>query len=34
MKRYSTVMHGPGRFGIKAPHSLNRVSGYRGGIRK
>lgn len=33
MKRYSTVSHGLRRFGIRNPHELNRVSGYRGGIR-
>lgn len=34
MKRYSTVSHGSRRFGISHPHVLNRVSGYRGGVRK
>lgn len=30
MKRYHVKMR---RFGYSAPHELNRVSGYRGGIR-
>lgn len=34
MKRFSTRAHGSRRFGIAHPHELNRVSGYRGGIRK
>lgn len=33
MKRYKTVAHGDRRFGIKAPHELNRRSGFRGGVR-
>lgn len=33
MKRY-TVSGGPARFGIVAPHHLNRFSGYRGGVRR
>ncbi|UPW41393.1 hypothetical protein [Dipodfec virus UOA04_Rod_736] len=33
MKRYYTSSHGAYRFGIRDPHYLNRMSGYRGGIR-
>lgn len=34
MKRSYTIPHGSRRFGIRFPHELNRVSGYRGGVRK
>lgn len=34
MKRFSTAPHGSRRFGIAHPHELNRVIGFRGGIRK
>lgn len=33
MKRFVTYSNGLGRFGIKAPHSLNNRIGFRGGIR-
>lgn len=33
MIRYSTIPHGSRRFGIAHPHQLNRISGYRGGVR-
>lgn len=33
MKRYFVPSHGYRRFGYAHPHELNRVSGYRGGIR-
>lgn len=33
MKRYNVSPHGNKRFGIQSPHELNRVSGYRGGVR-
>ncbi|QXN75102.1 hypothetical protein [Microvirus mar26] len=34
MLRKRTVLHGSRRFGIAHPHELNRISGYRGGVRK
>ncbi|WGL31149.1 hypothetical protein [Dipodfec virus UOA04_Rod_751] len=34
MKRYKTIPHGSRRFGIAHPHELNRMSGFRGGMRK
>lgn len=33
MKRFYAGSHGLRRFGYLAPHDLNRVTGYRGGIR-
>lgn len=34
MMRYAVAPHGGyRRFGIMSPHRLNRVVGYRGGIR-
>lgn len=34
MRRFRTPPHGYRRFGIMHPHELNRVVGYRGGIRQ